>query len=307
MNNDPRTKLNLKYYNFMASYRKAGTCFEYTDKALGEAAINPWMPLSTRFLHYPKTLDSTCKLSRTTQLWSQWPHPVWKLDKNVFGKKNQQEQDHPFSWKSHQGDDDGTSGISFGYQDYTNKCRRISLMTACTPLNYSIGAVYPVTRPAERGMVHSWYIFLKENITNNILFKPAGRGNYCWNPKALYPSNWDVSLRNQRQISQRNHLEEFCNMITRTMSSTPGSLYLKIDLTSFHIPFRYRDHIIKGPATASWVTAPTLNWHFLAKMWQWQWQNVCPLSVLSLQWSLRHMLWNRKRTRVSCEEKNPTK
>lgn len=64
------------------------------------------------------------------------------LIKISLGKKPQQEQDHPFSWKSHQGDDDGTSGTSFGYQDYTNKCRRISLMAACTPLIFSIGAVY---------------------------------------------------------------------------------------------------------------------------------------------------------------------
>lgn len=57
MNNDPRTKLNLKYYDFMASYRKAGTCFEYTDKALREAAINPWMPCYVVTFHQASALS----------------------------------------------------------------------------------------------------------------------------------------------------------------------------------------------------------------------------------------------------------
>lgn len=48
----------LKFYDFMASYRKAGTCFEYTDEALSEAAIPPGIT------HYVVTFHQASRLSQ---------------------------------------------------------------------------------------------------------------------------------------------------------------------------------------------------------------------------------------------------
>lgn len=79
----------LKYYDFMASYRKAGTCFEYTDEAPSEAATHPGMPCYVVTFHQASALSQDTEqhsVSRTAQLCCQWPHPDWKLDKNVFGK-----------------------------------------------------------------------------------------------------------------------------------------------------------------------------------------------------------------------------
>lgn len=115
--------------------------------------------LSTRLLHYPKTLNSTQKVSRSAQLCCQWPHPDWKLDKNVFGK-NQTGTGSLIQSHAKM----GMMGQvhTFGYQDYTNKCRKISLMAARTPLIYCTGAAYLVTSPAERGTCQAGTFFQRK-------------------------------------------------------------------------------------------------------------------------------------------------
>lgn len=55
----------LKYYDFMASYRKAGTCFEYTDEAPSEAAAHPGMPC------YVVTFHQASALSQDTEQHSK--------------------------------------------------------------------------------------------------------------------------------------------------------------------------------------------------------------------------------------------
>lgn len=149
----------LKYYDFMASYRKAGTCFEYTDEALSEAAIHPWMSHYAVTFHQasalPRTLKSTLKVSRTAQLCCQWPHSAWKLDKNVFGKKTQRGTGSPIQLKV---------TPRWGWWD---KCtllvtRIILTMAAHTPLIYSIGAAHLVTSPAERGMCQAGTFFQRK-------------------------------------------------------------------------------------------------------------------------------------------------
>lgn len=135
------------------------TKLEVKQQYIQECHTTEW--LSTRLLHYPKTVNSTQKVSRTTQLCCQWPHPAWKLDKNVFGKKpNRNRITH--SAESHVKMGMMGQVHTFGYQDYTNKCRRISLMAACTPLIYCIGAAYLVTSPAERGMCQAGTFFQRK-------------------------------------------------------------------------------------------------------------------------------------------------
>lgn len=57
----------LKYYDFMASYRKAGTCFEYTDEARSEAAIHPGMPRYVVTFHQASALSQDSKQHSESQ------------------------------------------------------------------------------------------------------------------------------------------------------------------------------------------------------------------------------------------------
>lgn len=51
----------------MASYRKAGTCFEYTDEGLSEAAIHPRMPRCVGTFHQASALSKDIKQHSESQ------------------------------------------------------------------------------------------------------------------------------------------------------------------------------------------------------------------------------------------------
>lgn len=139
-------------------------------------------------------------------------------------------------------------------RNYTNKCRRITHFTDllhCSHLSSN--------KSCRKENSLSQWAFSENNFTHNILFKSAGEETTAKTHEHFTPITGKFHLVTEAKFliwKSSYHWDEFRNTI-QNMSSTSGSPYLKIDLTSFCIPFCYRDHKIWGPATACWVTAPT--------------------------------------------------
>lgn len=160
MNNDPRTKLNAEILWFYGQQQKSRDMFwihrrssKWSSNTSRNAMLCSDFPpgFCTIPRHWTALRKSAGPLSFAVNGHTQ----IGNLIKMSL-EKTKQEQDRSFKVMPRWGWWDKCT------QDYTNKCRKISLMAACTPLIYCIGAAHLVTSPAERGTCQAGTFFQRK-------------------------------------------------------------------------------------------------------------------------------------------------